>query len=94
MGTDSVHGKTHSLLWAVFCAAFVTVAVDCGVDVVGVVEEVSVEDDVVKGVVVEDFVEEAVVDVPGVVVGDGVVESAVVEDSVEDAVVDVSGGVA
>ena len=91
-----MHGNTHSLPWVVSCTAFVTVGVDCGVDidVVGVIEEVSVEDGVVKGVVVEDSVEEAVVDVPGVVVGDGVVESAVVEDFVEEAVVDVSGGAA
>ena len=45
----------------------------------------------VKALVVEDFVEEAVVDVPGVVVG---VKAVVVEDSVEEAVIDVLGGAA
>ena len=65
MGTDSVHGNTHTLPCVVSCAAFVTVGFDCGVDVVGAIEGVSVEDGVVKGVVVEEAVEEAVVGVPG-----------------------------
>ena len=81
MGTDSVHGNTHTLPCVVSCAAFVTVRVDCGVDVVGVFEGVGVEDGVVKAVVVEGCVEE------------GVVKGVVVEDFVE-AVVDVPGAAA
>ncbi len=64
-GTDAVHGKTHSPSCVVSCAAVVTVGVEYGVDVVGVIEEAVVEDGVVIAVVVEYFVEEAVVDVPG-----------------------------
>ena len=80
-----MHGNTHTLPCVVSCAAFVTVRVDCGVDVVGLIEGVSVEDGVVKAVVVESCVEE------------GVVKGVVVEDFVEEAVVDVpeaaTGGV-
>lgn len=82
MGTDAVHGKAHTLPCVVTCAAFVTVGVDCCVDVVGVIEEVVVEEGVVRGVVVKGCVEECVV------------KGVVVEDCVEEAVVDVSGGAA
>ena len=60
-----MHGKTHSPSCAVSCAAVLTVGVECGVNVVGVIEEAVVEDGMSKAVVVEDFVEDAVVDVPG-----------------------------
>ena len=62
---DAVHGKTHSPSCVVSCAAVVTVGVECGVDVVRVIEEAVVEDGVVEVLLLEDFVEEAVVDVPG-----------------------------
>ncbi len=67
---DAVHGKTHSPSCVVSCAAVVTVGVECGVVVVVVVvvramEEAVVEEGVVKALVLEGFVEEAVVDVPG-----------------------------
>ena len=74
-----MHGKTHTLPCVVSCGAFVTVGVGCGVDVDRVVEGVSVEDGVVKAVVVEGFLE------------DGVVKGVVVKDFVEEAVVDVLG---
>lgn len=79
METDSVHGNTHTLPCVVSCAALVAVGIDCGVDVVGVIEGVSVEEGVVKAVVVEGCVEE------------GVVNGVTMEDSVEEAVVDVPG---
>ena len=82
MGTDSVHGKTHTLPSVVSCAAVVAVGAEYGVDVVGVIEELSDEDGMDKAVVVEDFVEE------------DLVNGEVVEDLVEEAVVDVLGGAA
>lgn len=65
MATDSVHGKPHSPSCVVSCAAVVTVGDECGVDIVWLIEGVIVEDGVVKTLVVEDVVEEAVVDMPG-----------------------------
>ena len=91
-----MHGEAHTLLCVVSCAAFVTKEADCGADVVGVFDEVVVEEVVARGVVVEDCVEDGVV--KGVVVEDcaedGVVKGVVVEDFVEEAVVDVPGGAA
>ena len=65
MAIDSEHGKSHSPSCVVSCAAVVTEGVECGVDVVRVIEGVVAEDSMVKTLVVEDFVEEAVVDMPG-----------------------------
>ena len=59
-----------------------TVGVDCGVNVVRVLEEAVVEDGVIEDLVLEDSVE------------DRVVEVLVLEDLVEVAVVDVAGGAA
>ena len=62
---DAVHGKPQSPSCVVSCAAVVTVGVEYGVDVVRFIEEAVVEDGMVEVLLLEDFVEEAVVDVPG-----------------------------
>ena len=62
MGTDAVHGTSHSSSCVVSCAAIVIVGVG-GVDVVRIVEEAVVENGEVEALVLEGVVEDGVVEV-------------------------------